>query len=109
MPAASTRRQGLQRRVKKRNVQHHTGRGHRLFVRVQRGNSDRRQTAWLVVVFANPMRNKKGRGTSLRLRTTTSILKRDCSRQSRPPGAVVRKVSAALASAMSRFCPANES
>jgi hypothetical protein len=37
---------------------------------------------------------KKGRGTSLRRRATTSILKRDCSRQFRPPGAWATIVSA---------------
>src|SRR5439155_8510953 len=50
-------------------------------------------------------RNKKGRGTSLRRRTTTSILKRDRSRQSRPPGAVVRKLSARAAAAHEPILP----
>src|SRR5581483_6042201 len=48
-------------------------------------------------------RNKKGRGTSLRRRTTTSILKRDCSSQSRPPGALVREISARAVEAHEPF------
>lgn len=48
-------------------------------------------------------RAKKGRGTSLRRRTTTSILKRNRSRRFRPPGTVVVMISALAGATLQPF------